>query len=116
MKKTVIGVAILLLCGSGYTRTQVSLNVGVGVPVYYERPVYYEPVYYPPPPVIVYRDPYYTSHTPVVIGASWNNRDHHDYRHDGHGNYNGHGSNARDGYPGWDYDGRPHRGDGHYRH
>ncbi|MFA7369714.1 MAG: hypothetical protein WC334_08735 [Kiritimatiellales bacterium] len=50
MKKIVV-VALLLLCGSGYARTQVSLNLGIGLPIYCERPVYYVPVYCPPPPV-----------------------------------------------------------------
>ena len=65
MKKIVV-VALMLLCGSGYTRTQVSLNIGIGVPVYYERPVYYTPVYCPPPPVY-YEQRCYPVPAPVVV-------------------------------------------------
>lgn len=65
MKKIVV-VALMLLCGSGYARTQVSLNIGVGLPIYCERPVYYAPVYCPPPPVY-YEQRCYPVPAPVVV-------------------------------------------------
>ena len=107
--KTIVVAALLLLCGSGYARTQVSLNIGVGVPVYYERPVYcerpvyynypqpvyYEPVYCPPPPVR-YVQRWYPA--PVVVymdrdhGYNRDNDRSHGYDHHNDDRSRGHGS------------------------
>jgi hypothetical protein len=92
MKKIVV-VALILMSGSGYARTQVSLNIGFGRPIYCERPVYYTPVYYSPAPVY-YEQRCYPAPSPVVVYVDrdreyghFRGYDHHD---DGH--FRGHGS------------------------
>jgi len=83
MKKIVV-VAIILLCGNGYARTLVDLNIGFGFPVRYE-PVVYVPAYCPPPPpTVVYYEPRYYRPAPVYVEYRdrWDHgRFHHDDDH-----------------------------------
>ncbi|ANN78124.1 hypothetical protein [Bordetella flabilis] len=82
------GLAGLAALGAGTTAdAQVSINLGIGVPLYTEPPpVVYQPrpVYVAPPPVI-YRGGGYWGHDrrpPVVVVHHDDHHDHHD--HHGH--------------------------------
>ncbi|NOU35904.1 MAG: hypothetical protein HOO88_03935 [Kiritimatiellaceae bacterium] len=91
MKKIVV-VALILMSGSGYARTQVSLNIGVGLPIYYERPVYYTPVYYSPAPVY-YEQRCYPAPVVVYVDRDREYRSFHGYgHHDNDGRFRGHDS------------------------
>lgn len=66
----------------------ISVGVSIGLPVFVAAPVYYEPVYYPPPPVyyaprVVYAPPVY--YAPRVVYSSYHRHGHHSDRgHRGH--------------------------------
>lgn len=72
MKKLIVA-ALIVLCGCGYARSRVSVEVAYGRPVCYARtgcstynyrspPVYYYSSYYRPAPIVIYRDRYYTDY------------------------------------------------------
>jgi len=91
--KRIMVVALVFLCGNGYARTYVDVNIGF--PVYCERPVYYVPVYYPPPPPPVFYEARYCRPAPVYV-------EYRDYRHE----------DRRDNY----HDRHHDRGAGQYWH